>query len=63
MNATGLVAEGVDIKTAQHRLGHSDPRLTLGIYAQVTTEGDRDAADRLAKRFLRSTPTPPTRSI
>ena len=63
MNATGLVAEGVDVKTAQHRLGHSDPRLTLGIYAQVTTEGDRDAADRLAKRFLRATPTPPTRSL
>lgn len=63
MNATGLVAEGVDIKTAQHRLGHSDPRLTLGIYAQVTTEGDRDAADRLSNRFLRANPTPPTRSI
>ena len=30
-NATGLVAEGVDVKTAQSRLGHSDPRLTLAI--------------------------------
>ncbi|MBW3536185.1 MAG: site-specific integrase [Actinobacteria bacterium] len=30
-NATGLVADGVDIKTAQTRLGHSDPRLTLAI--------------------------------
>jgi integrase len=27
--ATGLVAEGVDVKTAQDLLGHSDSRLTL----------------------------------
>lgn len=26
-NATAMVAEGVDVKTAQARLGHSDPRL------------------------------------
>jgi integrase len=53
-NATGLVAEGVDLKTAQTRLGHSDPRLTLAVYAQATTEADRAAADRLATRFLRA---------
>jgi len=35
-NATAMVAEGVDVKTAQARLGHSDPRLTLAIYAQAT---------------------------
>lgn len=52
-NATGLVVEGVDIKTAQTRLGHTDPRLTLGIYAQATSEADRAAAERLGKRFLR----------
>jgi hypothetical protein len=51
-NATGLVLEGVDIKTAQTRLGHTDPRLTLGICAQATTEADRHAADRLGDRFL-----------
>lgn len=51
-NATGLVLEGVDIKTAQTRLGHTDHRLTLGIYAQATTEADRRAADRLGDRFL-----------
>ncbi|MFO7548681.1 MAG: tyrosine-type recombinase/integrase [Acidimicrobiia bacterium] len=50
-NATGLVLEGVDLKTAQTRLGHTDPRLTLGIYAQATTEADRQAADRLGERF------------
>jgi integrase len=37
-NATGLVLEGVD--------------LTLGIYAQATTEADRQAAERLGERFL-----------
>ena len=51
-NATGLVLEGVDIKTAQARLGHTDPRLTLAIYAQATTEADRAAADLLGERFL-----------
>ena len=40
-NATALVAEGVDLKTAQTRMGHSDVRLTLAIYAQATTEADR----------------------
>jgi integrase len=40
-NATGLVLEGIDLKTAQTRLGHTDPRLTLGIYAQASTEADR----------------------
>gem|GEM_PF-100896 len=53
-NATGLVAEGVDLKTAQTRLGHSDPRLTLAVYAQATTEADRAAADVLEARFVRA---------
>lgn len=52
--ATGLVAEGVDLKTAQTRLGHADHRLTLVIYAQATTEADRAAADRLGARFMPS---------
>ena len=50
-NATGLVQAGVDIKTAQVRLGHSDPRLTIGVYAQATPAADRDAAERLESRF------------
>jgi integrase len=52
-NATAMVAEGVDVKTAQARLGHSDPRLTLAIYAQATTEGDRAAATKLGTRLMR----------
>lgn len=53
-NATALVAEGVDIKTAQTRLGHADPRTTLGIYARATKEGDRKAAEAVAKRLMAS---------
>ena len=51
-NASGLVLAGVDLKTAETRLGHSDPRLTLGVYAQVTSEADRAAADALEDRFF-----------
>jgi len=47
-----LAAEGVDVKTAQTRLGHTDPRLTLAIYAQATTEGDRSAAEKLSARLM-----------
>jgi integrase len=55
-NATGLVAEGVDVKTAQTRLGHADPRLTLAICAQASGEADRAAADRIGARFLAGRP-------
>jgi integrase len=50
-NATGLVLAGVDLKTAQTRLGHSDPRLTLAVYAQATTDADKAAADALGAHF------------
>jgi integrase len=52
VNATAMVLDGVDVRTAQARLGHSDPRLTLGVYAAATSEGDEAAADRLGDRFL-----------
>jgi len=58
-NATSMVQAGVDMKTAQSRLGHSDPRLTLGIYAQATTAADRKAATVLAERLM---PDPDGRS-
>ncbi len=51
VNATALVQAGVDLKTAQTRLGHSDPRLTLAIYAQAITEADRSAAKMLEEQF------------
>jgi integrase len=51
-NATALVADRVDIKTAQRRLGHSDVRTTLELYAQSTSKADREAAEALGERFL-----------
>jgi integrase len=53
-NATAMVLDGVDVKTAQARLGHSDPRLTLAIYAQATGEGDRSAAEKLGARLMKA---------
>ncbi len=50
--ATALVAEGVDVKTAQTRLGHASPQVTLGLYAQVTGTGDRNAARRVGRRLM-----------
>lgn len=43
--ATALVAAGVDVKTAQTRLGHSSPQVTLAIYARATVDADRAAAE------------------
>ena len=45
--ATAMVAAGVDVRTAQARLGHADPRVTLAIYAQVVSNADRHAAHQL----------------
>ncbi len=52
-NATALVRLGVDVKTAQERLGHSDVRMTLGLYAQAEKPADREAAKRLGEVFMR----------
>jgi integrase len=43
-NATMMVANRVDVKTAQARFGHSDVRLTIGLYADAVDERDREAA-------------------
>lgn len=53
-SATGLVAAGVDVKTAQTRMGHSAVRLTLELYAQVVPEAERQAADALGERLMPS---------
>ncbi|MGO9873341.1 MAG: tyrosine-type recombinase/integrase [Acidimicrobiia bacterium] len=39
--ATAWVAAGIDLRTAQHRLGHATPRLILELYAHATSEADR----------------------
>ena len=40
------------MKTTQVRMGHSDSRLTLALYAQAVPEADQAAADRLSGRFM-----------
>jgi len=44
---------GVDLKTVQARLAHSEPRLTLAIYAQATSKADRRAAEAQAGRLMK----------
>ena len=56
--ATAMVNGGVDVRTAQTRLGHSDPRLTIGLYAQSTTEADELAALRVGDHFLSPVESP-----
>lgn len=56
------VVTGVDVKTAQSRLGHSDPRMTLAVYAQATTDADRRAAERVGEYFL-DPARPPSRDV
>lgn len=51
-SATGMVAAGIDIKTAQAVLGHSDSRLTLELYAQAVTAQGKAAAEAMGVRFL-----------
>jgi integrase len=55
-SATSLVAAGVDVKTAQTVLGHSDARLTLDHYAQAVTEQQRAAAEVMGARFIDGSP-------
>ena len=67
MAATALVASGVDVKTAQTRMGHSSPSVTLGVYARATAEGDRAAAEAVSRYFgreraVRSSTGPPART-
>ena len=45
--ATQLLANGVDVKTVQTRLGHANVSITLGRYAHAILEKDHEAADLL----------------
>jgi len=55
--ATLMIADGADVKTAQSRLGHSTPVITLRLYADQVDGRDRDAGERLADYL----PTPAQR--
>ncbi len=50
--ASIMVTEGVDVKTAQEIMGHSDPRLTLAVYASSTSEAQQRAAKAIGDRIL-----------
>jgi integrase len=52
LNATTLVTGGIDVKTAQTRLGHADPRMTLAIYASAPASIDKVAADVIGESFF-----------
>jgi integrase len=54
--ASALVASGVDLRTAMHRLGHTTPAMTLAVYARVAEDRDREAADAVAGRVAPSRP-------
>jgi len=51
-NATQLARLGVPIKTAQARLGHSSPLVTLQHYTHAIAGDDRVAAERLSENLL-----------
>jgi len=48
-NGTLMDRLGVPLKVRQQRLGHSDPRLTLGVYTHVASEDDAKIAGQLGK--------------
>jgi hypothetical protein len=47
-NATLLLLEGVPVHVVANRLGHSDPAVTLRVYAHVLRESASGVADVFA---------------
>jgi integrase len=47
--ATQLIGAGVDARTVAGRLGHSDPSVTLRVYAHALEERDRAAAEIMGR--------------
>ena len=48
---SALVDENVHPRVMQGRAGHASSRLTMELYAHVTDDADRKAADALEQRF------------
>lgn len=46
-HATLLIANGVDIKTVQHRLGHSSSSITMDVYAHALPCKDEEASGKI----------------
>ncbi len=53
--ATGMLADGVDIATVAHRLGHANSRITIAVYAHSLVASDELAASVISKKLLRLT--------
>ncbi len=53
--ATQLLANGVDVKTVQTRMGHANASITLNWYAHSVPENDRKAAQIIGDLFNGST--------
>jgi integrase len=56
-NETMMDRLGVPLKVRQQRLGHSDPRLTLGVYTHVVSEDDAKIASQLGRILHPFSPT------
>lgn len=48
-HASALIAGGIDVVTVSRRLGHSNPTITLGVYAHLFRETDTSAAAAIEK--------------
>lgn len=46
-HATALISSGTDVKTVQHRLGHSNANITMSVYAHAIPSADMHAANEL----------------
>ena len=50
-HATILLANNIDVVAVAHRMGHSDPTVTLRTYAHALTRRDQDAAQTFERLF------------
>lgn len=48
-SATHAIASGADVRTVANRLGHSDPSMTLRVYAHAVQTADAALADSLGR--------------
>jgi integrase len=48
-HTSALIAGGIDVVTVSRRLGHSNPTITLGVYAHLFRETDTSAAAAIEK--------------
>jgi integrase len=57
---TLMIANNEHPKVIQHRLGHADPAMSLGVYGHVPDDLDQDVAGRLDRLFEGQVAEPPS---